>query len=84
MQIHHPVIASWVRHVADDQEKDAIIKALLDCTPACALQSAISSDLISHDNAIKAYRAKYNIKNMSLTIDDFAQEENDFCRKMDI
>lgn len=80
----HPIYASWVSHVNDTTEKDLIIKALLDCAPACSLQSAINSKLISPENAIKAYRTKYGIKNKIFSIDDFAQDEVNFSRKMDI
>ena len=81
---HHPVYLSWVSHVADQAEAQAIITALLDCFTASSLASLISEGITTHENAIVAYRKKYSIKNKTFTISDFVREESAICQRFDI
>lgn len=81
---NHPVHLSWVSHVEDQVEAQAIINALLHCFVASSLASLISEGITTHENAIVAYRKKYNIKNKSFTISDFVREESAICQRFDI
>lgn len=78
------VMLSWVSHIQDENEKQAIIKGLLSCFVASSLASLISEGITTHENAIVAYRKKFNITNRALTISDFVREESEFCTRFDI
>lgn len=81
---NHPTYLSWVSHVEDQAEAQAIINALLSCFVASSLASLIAEGSTTHENAIVAYRKKFSVKNKALTISDFVREESEFCQRFDI
>jgi hypothetical protein len=84
MSNHQYIYESWVNHIDNQAEKKAVILALLDCTPACELQSIVNKGATNLRNATIAYKTKFAIKNPVLTLQDFVQEEVDICRRLDI
>lgn len=84
MSNHEYIYQSWVNHIDNQSEKNAVIRALLNCTPANELLSIVNKGLTNLANATVAYKTKYAVKSPSLSLQDFVNEENDFCRKFDI
>lgn len=84
MSNHEYIYQSWVNHIYNQEEKKAVIRALLDCTPANELLSIINKGATNLRNATIAYKTKYAVKNPVLTLQDFVNEENEICRRLDI
>lgn len=84
MNLTNVVYQSWIKHVNDKSQQESILMALLSPFPASELLSAINDGFIDSESAIQAYRTKYGIKNMALTINDFASEESSNCARFDI
>jgi hypothetical protein len=78
------IYQSWVKHISNEAEKKAVILALLDCTPACELQSIVNKGSTNLRNATIAYKTKFAVKNSVLTLQDFVQEEIEICQRFDI
>lgn len=78
------IYQSWVNHIDNQAEKKAVILALLNCTPANELLSIVNDGATNLRNATVAYKTKYAVKNPVLTLQDFVNEENEICRRLDI
>jgi hypothetical protein len=81
---HDHIYASWVSHIGNTSEKNAVVRALLDCFPASELVSIVNKGLTTLEVANIAYKKKYKVSTPFMGVEVYAQDEANFCKQHDI